>query len=153
MNGVTTINDTEEIQSQVIMQLIILVVLLDQNSQNEKDEKDLTLMSKYKLLQVKRMPINTFRTGILPTRNVNIDDYYIYHDDFDLSAPRVVQKARPLPRVSTQGRGIKILLPKQLLQTLTRLLAQVKTSNTTESLLSYVRQIFLFIVSSKTNFK
>ena len=47
-----------------------------------------------------------------------------------------------LPFGSTKGRGIKILPPKQLLQRLPILLAQVQAENTSENLLNKIRQFF-----------
>ena len=40
-----------------------------------------------------------------------------------------------------QGTGLKILTPKQMLQTLTVALAQVKSSNNSENLLNEIRRI------------
>ena len=42
---------------------------------------------------------------------------------------------------STPGKGLKILTPKQMLQRLSTVLAQVKAGNTSERLLNEVRQI------------
>ena len=41
----------------------------------------------------------------------------------------------------TEGKGLKILTPKQMLQRLPISLAQVKTGNNSESLLNEIRQI------------
>ena len=41
----------------------------------------------------------------------------------------------------TEGKGLKILTPKQMLQRLPIALAQVKTGNNLESLLNEIRQI------------
>ena len=41
----------------------------------------------------------------------------------------------------TQGRALKILTPKQMLQKLSIALAQVKAGNTSENLLNEIRQI------------
>ena len=50
-----------------------------------------------------------------------------------------------LSGMSTQERAIKILPPKQMLQRLAMLLAQVKAGNTSENLLNEIRQIaYLF---------
>ena len=40
-----------------------------------------------------------------------------------------------------QGKGLKVLTPKHMLQRLTIALAQVKTGNTSENLLNEIRQI------------
>ena len=42
---------------------------------------------------------------------------------------------------ATQGKGLKILTPKQILQRLPIALAQVKKGNTSENLLNEIRQI------------
>ena len=43
----------------------------------------------------------------------------------------------------TEGKGLKILTPKQMLQRLPIALAQVKAGNNSESLLNEIRQIVL----------
>ena len=49
----------------------------------------------------------------------------------------------------TKGTGRKILTPKQMLQTLTIALAQVKAGNNSESLLNEIVQIFYSLCQSK----
>ena len=53
----------------------------------------------------------------------------------------------------TKGRGLKILTPKQMLQRLPIALAQVKTGNNSESLLSEIRQILYYLYQSKQTTK
>ena len=48
-----------------------------------------------------------------------------------------------------QGKGIKILTPKQMLQWLPVALAQVKASNNSQSLLNKIRQIVYSLYQSK----
>ena len=50
-----------------------------------------------------------------------------------------------------EGKGRKILTPKQLLQRLPIDLAQVKAGNSSENLLNEIRQIVYFFVSVKKN--
>ena len=49
----------------------------------------------------------------------------------------------------TEGKGLKILTPKQMLQRLPISLAQVKADNNSESLLNEIRQIFYSLYQSK----
>ena len=49
----------------------------------------------------------------------------------------------------TEGKGLKILTPKQMLQRLPISLAQVKTGNNSESLLNEIRQIVYSLYQSK----
>ena len=49
----------------------------------------------------------------------------------------------------TEGKGLKILTPKQMLQRLPIALAQVKASNNSESLLNEIRQIVYSLYQSK----
>ena len=49
----------------------------------------------------------------------------------------------------TEGTGLKILSPKQMLQRLPIALAQVKAGNNSESLLNKIRQIFYFLYQLK----
>ena len=49
----------------------------------------------------------------------------------------------------TKGTGLKLLTPKQMLQRLPVVLAQVKAGNNSESLLNEIRQIFYSLYLSK----
>ena len=49
----------------------------------------------------------------------------------------------------TEGKGLKILTPKQMLQRLPTALAQVKAGNNSESLLNKIRQIIYSLYQSK----
>ena len=49
----------------------------------------------------------------------------------------------------TEGTGLKILTPKQMLQRLPIVLAQVKAGNNSESLLNKIRQIVYSLYQSK----
>ena len=49
----------------------------------------------------------------------------------------------------TEGKGLKILSPKQMLQRLLIALAQVKAGNNSESLLNEIRQIVYSLYQSK----
>ena len=49
----------------------------------------------------------------------------------------------------TDGKGLKILTPKQMLQRLPIALAQVKVGNNSESLLNEIRQIVYSLYQSK----
>ena len=50
---------------------------------------------------------------------------------------------------STKGTRLKILTPKQMLQRLPIVLAQVKAGNNSESLLNVIRKIFYSFCQSK----
>ena len=50
---------------------------------------------------------------------------------------------------SKQGRGLKILSPKQMLQKLPIALAQIKAGNYSESLLNEIRQIIYSLYQAK----
>ena len=49
----------------------------------------------------------------------------------------------------TEGKGLKILTSKQMLQRLPIALVQVKAGNNSENLLNEIRQIFYFLYQSK----
>ena len=49
----------------------------------------------------------------------------------------------------TEGKGLKILTPKQMLQRLPIALAQIKAGNNSESLLNEIRQIAYSLYQSK----
>ena len=52
-------------------------------------------------------------------------------------------------RKATEGKGLKILTPKQMLQRLLLALAQMKAGNNSESLLNEIRQIVYSLYPSK----
>ena len=49
----------------------------------------------------------------------------------------------------TEGKGLKILTPKQMLQRLPIALAQIKAANNSENLLNEIRQIIYSLYQSK----
>ena len=53
------------------------------------------------------------------------------------------------PEESKQGKGLKILTPKQMLQRLPIALAHIKAGNNSESLLNEIRQIVYSLYQSK----
>ena len=53
----------------------------------------------------------------------------------------------------TEGKRLKILTPKQMLQRLPIALAQVKTGNNSESLLNEVLQLFILCISQNKSLK
>ena len=53
----------------------------------------------------------------------------------------------------TKGTGLKILTPKQMLQTLTIALAQVKAGNNSESLLNEIGQIVILCINQSKSLK
>ena len=50
---------------------------------------------------------------------------------------------------SKQGKGLKILTPKQMFQRLPIALAQIKAGNNSESLLNEIKQIVYYLYQSK----
>ena len=66
----------------------------------------------------------------------------ICYDDYSLMMSEAKNKA-------ITGTGLKILTPKQMLQRLPIVLAQVKASNNSESLLNEIQQIFYSLYQSK----
>ena len=52
-------------------------------------------------------------------------------------------------KTETGGKVLKIITPKQMLQRLPRVLAQVKAGNNSESLLNEIRQIVYSLYQSK----
>ena len=64
------------------------------------------------------------------------------YDDYSLMMSEAKNKA-------ITGTGLKILTPKQMLQRLPIVLAQVKASNNSESLLNGIQKIFYSLYQSK----
>ena len=58
-------------------------------------------------------------------------------------------KLKKMAAEETEGRGLKILTTKQMLQRLPIVLAQVKAGNDSESLLNEIRQFFYSLYQSK----
>ena len=56
-------------------------------------------------------------------------------------------------KVKDEGKGLKILSAKQMLQRLLIALAQVKAGNTSENLLNEIRQIMYSLYRAKENAK
>ena len=54
-------------------------------------------------------------------------------------------------RKATEGKGLKVLIPNQMLQSLPIALAQVKVGNNSEKLLNEIRQFFILFISQKKN--
>ena len=71
-------------------------------------------------------------------------------DDYSLMASEVKNKSKNEGKNQTmEGKGLRILTPKQMLQRLPIALAQVKASNNAESLLNEIRQIVYSRYQSK----
>ena len=65
-----------------------------------------------------------------------------FYDDYSLMMSEAKYRA-------TKEKGVKILIPKQMLQRLPIALAQVKAGNNSESLLNEIRQIVYSLYQSK----
>ena len=78
-----------------------------------------------------------------------VTNYYKARDhviQFYIDYTNVASKAK---YIATQARGIKILLPKQILQRIPILFAQVQARNTSEILLNEIRQIVYSLYQAK----
>ena len=69
-----------------------------------------------------------------------------FYDDYSLMMSEAKYRA-------TKETGLKILMPKQMLQRLPIALAQVKAGNNSESLLNEIRQIVYSLYQSKQTTK
>ena len=67
-----------------------------------------------------------------------------FYDNYSSMMSEAKTKAR-----ATKGTGLKILTPKQMLQRLPIVLAQVKADNNSEILLNKIRQIVYSLYESK----
>ena len=61
----------------------------------------------------------------------------------------MISEAKNKAKNNTNGKGLKILTPKQMLQRLPKALAQVKAGNNSENLLNKIRQIVYSLYQSK----
>ena len=69
-----------------------------------------------------------------------------FYDDYSLMMSEARTKAK---QNEAKGTGLKILTPKQMLQRLAIVLAQVKAGNNSENLLNEIRQIIYSLYQSK----
>ena len=69
-----------------------------------------------------------------------------FHDDYSSMMSEAKYRA-------TQGTGLKILTPKQMLQRLPVALAQVKAGNNLESLLMKFGKLFIFCINQNKSLK
>ena len=119
-------------------------------NQNKKDEKGLILMNANELLQRRQILINAFKNGIVSTHSRASPSSR--DNDFDRILTSEPQSTSS-PLKQTQEKGIKKLLPKQILQRLPIMLTQVKAGNSYEKLLNEIRQIFNSFYRDKTTQK
>ena len=61
----------------------------------------------------------------------------------------MILEAKKKAAEEQDGKGLKILMPKQMLQILSIALAQVKAGNNSESLSNEIRQIFILCINQK----
>lgn len=98
----------------------------------------LTLKNVNDFLKGKPWVINAFESGIFSTHSRALSSSS--NNDFDNTLTLEPQSTSS-PIKSIQEKRLKGLLPKQLLQKLSILLAQVKTGNTYETILNEIEQI------------
>ena len=83
----------------------------------------------------------------------NLENFYISREEvincFRDYGQMVLDAAYKSKENETEGKGLKILTPKQMLQGLSIALAQVKAGNNSESLLNEIRQIVYSLYQSK----
>ena len=69
-----------------------------------------------------------------------------FYDDYSLMMSKAKTKSK---QNKTEGKGLKILTPEQMLQRLPIALAQVKAGNNSENLLNEIRQVIYSLYQSK----
>ena len=83
----------------------------------------------------------------------NLEKFYISREEvinfFKDYGKMALDAACRSKQNQTEGKGLKILTPKQMLQRLPIALAQVKAGNNSESLLNKIRQIVYSLYQSK----
>ena len=126
MNGVITLDGTQKEQIQLKYVMNIFGSSMRPKNQNKKDEKYLTLMSVNDLWG-REMLINAFQSRIFPANSGGALPS-TGNDNFDRTLTLEPQSTS-LSVKSAQWKGHKILPPKQSLQRLPLLLAQVKAGN------------------------
>ena len=61
----------------------------------------------------------------------------------------MILEAKKIAKEEQEGKGLKILIPNQMLKRLSIALAQIKAGNNSESLLNEIRQIVYSLYQSK----
>ena len=82
----------------------------------------------------------------------NLNKFYLSREVinfFEDCSGMVLDAGYKVKQNKTKGTGLKILTPKQMLQILPIVLAQVKAGNNSESLLNEIRQIVYSLYQSK----
>ena len=83
----------------------------------------------------------------------NLGNFYISREEvinfFRDYGKMVLDAAYKSKENETEGKGLKILTPKQMLQRLPIALAQVKAGNNSESFLNEIRQVVYSLYQSK----
>ena len=83
----------------------------------------------------------------------NLEKFYISKEEginfFTDYGQTILNTAYKSKQNESEGKGLKILTPKQMLQRLAIALAQVKTGNNSESLLNEIRQVVYSLYQSK----
>ena len=83
----------------------------------------------------------------------NLEDFYKYREEvinfFNDYIEMLSDANYNAKQNETKGKGLKILTPKQMIQRLPIVLAQVKAGNNSENLLNEIRQIIYSLYQSK----
>ena len=97
-----------------------------------------------------QMLINATRKWILSMRKIDDND----PEKEAPGTPTILSIVLVIPpKRSIQGNEIKILSPKEVLQRLPIVLAQIEARNISENLLNKIRQIIYSLCQAKKNFK
>ena len=64
----------------------------------------------------------------------------------------MILEAKKIAKEEQEGKGLKILIPNQMLKRLPIALAQIKAGNNSESLLNEIRQIVYSLYQSKKKY-
>ena len=103
-----------------------------------------------KVIWVKLKRIKEFYKRSKEGKNKKRDTYesaYAFYEGGEITLN--VFKSGIFPLKPSQEKGLKILTPKQMLQRLPIVLAQVKAGNTSENFLKEIRQLIQFLCQKK----
>ena len=103
------------------------------------------------------MIINAFKKGVLPyidgfqvEKETDEDTDEETDEELDTTImPELESEESAAERRNQQGKGLKILIPNQLLSRLPISLAQLKVGNNSEKLKNEIRQLLYFLYRSK----
>ena len=135
-----------EYLKQYVFLVMKLEIILLMSMANDEQDQLLRYINKFKSKTKSHNPESKkVRDDVLESARALLKGRKMVHKAFESG---IFLK----PEELKQGKGLKILTPKQMLQILPIALAQIKAGNNSESLLKKIRQIVYSLYQSKKKY-